>query len=338
MPHRYSVCGLTLACNVPLRAPGLRRGEGAVDVEVDWVGATIDGDAGAPPGSQVIVEPTGGWLAVGPADRFGEGWTRLRFGYGDHHVQFDVGPDASRVVATSTPGVPPVHTETLLFSTVMGYLLHRRGRLALHAGAVVWRGVAFAVAGVPGAGKSTTVAALLARGCTSVSDDVAALARQPQGWAVFPGLPGVRLTPGAQSALAVSAGAAVPLWPHSPQLPGVDYERLEDKAVVALGEPPHPRTAGVPIPLAGIFVLPPRTAAAGAPRITVLPAAAAVPRLAAQLLTPAWLAPGVDEGRFTALVDLAGAVPVATVERPDDLAALPALCDALLDQMARLRR
>ena len=66
-------------------------------------------------------------------------------------------------------------SRTLLLSTVMGYLLFRLGRLALHAGVVAWRGAAFVVAGVQGAGKSTTVTALIQRGCAAISDDVAAL-------------------------------------------------------------------------------------------------------------------------------------------------------------------
>jgi hypothetical protein len=276
-------------------------------------------------------------LAVSPSPHHEEGWTRLRFGYGDHYVQFDVEPAGTRVVVTWTSQVPPVHVQTLLLTTVMGYLLFRLGRLALHGGVVAWRGAAFVVAGVQGAGKSTTVTALIQRGCTAISDDVAVLTRQARGWAVFPGLPGVRLTPEAQAALGIPAAIATPLWPRSPQLPGVDYERLENKAVVTFAERPDHGAGEGPLPLAGIFLLPPRAGHIGAPSITALAATAALPHVSAQLLTPAWLAPTITAQRFTTLADLVRLTPVRTVERPDSLAAVPQLCDALLDEMERLR-
>lgn len=335
--YRYAVYGLTLECNVSLRSRGLRSvGTGSPDVIVEWAGVAGDADSTAPE-AHTIVEATGGWLAVSPSPRPEEGWTRLRFGYGAHHVQFDVEPSGTRVVVTWTPEVPPVHVCTLLLSTVMGYLLFRLGRLALHAGVIEWRGAAFVVAGVQGAGKSTTVTALIQRGCAARSDDVAVLAKQAGGWAVFPGLPGIRLTPQAREALGIPAAAAAPLWPRSPRLPGVDYGRLEDKGVVSFAGGAAHAAGAAPLPLAGIFLLPPRTELPQEPRVTALPAAAAVPHVVAQLLTPAWLAPAVDAQRFATLADLVAATPVRTVERPDSLAALPRLCDAMLDEMERLR-
>ena len=151
-PYRYAVYGLTLESNVPLDAPGLRvAGTGAAEVVVDWAGVAGDGDT-TPPSSRTIVEDTGGWLAVSSSPGYEEGWTRLRFGYAGHFVQFDIDPAATRVVVSWTPAVPAAHASTLLLSTVMSYLLFRLGRLALHAGVIERRGAAFVVAGVQGAG------------------------------------------------------------------------------------------------------------------------------------------------------------------------------------------
>lgn len=334
-PYRYAVYGLTLECNVPLPVPGLRGAPmGSSDVVVDWAGVDSSGQPPAP-GSLTIVEETGGWLAVSAAPGHGEGWTRLRFGYAGHYVQFDVEPDGTRVVVTWTAAVPPIHVSTLLLSTVASYLLFRLRRLALHAGVVEWCGAGFVIAGVQGAGKSTTVSALIQRGCAAISDDVAALARQASGWAVLPGLPSIRLTPQAREALGIPAAVATPLWPRSPQLAGVDYERLEDKEIVPFAAGGH--SAGeAPLPLAGIFLLPPRADQLDEPVVRALPPAAAMPHVVAQLLTPAWLAPTMDAERFEALVDLVGLTPVRTVERPDSLEALPRLCDVLLGEMERL--
>lgn len=328
-PYRYAVYGLTLECNVPLEVPGLRSVDrGPPDVVVDWAGIAGDGLRMAAT-SQRIVEATGGWLEIAPSAH----GASLRFGYGDHFVQFDIAPAGTRVVVSCTPEVPPVHVHTLLFSTVMGYLLFRLGRLALHAGVIGWRGGAFVVAGVQGAGKSTTVTALIQRGCVAISDDVAVLTRQAAGWAVCPGLPGIRLTRQAQAALGIPVTAGTPLWPRTPQLAGVDYELLEDKAVMSF-----PDGAGnAPLPLAGIFLLPPRSDQLEGPHISPLPAAAAMPQVVAQVLTPAWLAPTIDAQRFATLADLVRTTPVRRVERPDSLAAVPELCDALLDEMEQLR-
>ena len=352
MPHHpfhYTLYGLTLACNAPLAAPGLCRNPAgaateSADVLIDWAGvaadeerATAANESPAAGGAHLFVEATGGWLAVSRFAQLESDWTRLRFGYADHHVQFDIAPGAARIVITWTRAVLPAHVITLLFSTVMNYLLYAHGRLALHASVVAWRDVAFIFAGAQGAGKSTTVTALIRRGCRVVSDDVAALARRPDGWAIFPGQTGVRLTPQAQAALGVPVNATTPLWPRLPQIAEADYQQLNDKAVVSFGDTPDLCSGSAPLPLAGIFLLPPRARMSAALSITTLPAAAAVPRLAGHLLTPAWLKQTVDQKRLITLADLARHTPVRVAERPDTLAALPQLCDALLDEMERLR-
>jgi hypothetical protein len=55
------------------------------------------------------------------------------------------------------------------------YLLRRRGVVCLHAAAVESDGEAILLAGPPAAGKSTLAAAVIARGCRLLTDDVAAL-------------------------------------------------------------------------------------------------------------------------------------------------------------------
>lgn len=348
-PFRYPVYGLLLACNVPLDAPGVTRvpldaSAGPADVLVDLVGVTADGEQSTvrpgPPahGSQLIVEPTGGWLAVSPLPRPEGDWTRLRFGYASHHVQFEVAPDGARTVGTWTKGIPPAYVGTLLVSTVIGFLLHIRQRITMHASVVAWSDSAFVFAGAQGAGKSTTVSALIQRGCTGVSDDIAALVAQPGAWAAFPGPAGARLTPQTLAALRIPAASVAPVWPRSPALLDVDYRQIEEKAVVTAGETSQLLARRGPLPVAGIFLLAPRNDRLAAPRATPVRPAAAVPILASNLLRPAWLERTLDQKRFLALGDLASCTPVRLVERPDTLDALPPLCDALLADMERLRR
>ncbi|PYZ96966.1 aldolase [Alteribacter lacisalsi] len=59
-----------------------------------------------------------------------------------------------------------------LLGTCMGAIMMQRKILPLHGSALEINGKAYAVVGDSGAGKSTTAAALLKRGCRLVSDDV----------------------------------------------------------------------------------------------------------------------------------------------------------------------
>jgi hypothetical protein len=345
--HRfhYEVCGLALASTAALTAPGLERLAGPaatdqVDVLVDWCGAAAPSWAedDAPVGpqdetSRTLVEPTGGWLAVSPSSHPAGDWTRLRFGHAGHHVQFDVAPGAGRVIVTWTGCVLAVHASTLLFSTVMSYLLHCHDRIAFHAGLLAWRDAAFVLAGGRGAGKSTTAAALIGRGAVAVSDDIAALRAQGRGWVALPGLPGIRLTREARIALDVQQASAEPVWPRC----GVDepdFPKVDDKAVVELDATSD--AGRRPLPVRGMFLLPPRSATPTAPRIGPVRPAEALPHLVEHLLTPAWIDQRLDEQRFTAMAELARGIPVRRVERPNTLDALPALCDAMLAELDKL--
>ncbi len=85
---------------------------------------------------------------------------------------------------------------------VLVAILRQRGLLVLHAGAVATRSGAWLISGVSGAGKSTTVSALLARGCALLADDVSVLTRMPDGRIhVLPGMPQVALCPDAVTRL-----------------------------------------------------------------------------------------------------------------------------------------
>jgi hypothetical protein len=77
---------------------------------------------------------------------------------------------------------------------VLAAVLHQRGLLVLHANAAVTPNGAVAISGEPGAGKSTTLAALLQHGCAMLSDDITALRPGPDGCVhVLPGVPQMHL-------------------------------------------------------------------------------------------------------------------------------------------------
>jgi hypothetical protein len=74
-----------------------------------------------------------------------------------------------------------------LIGPVMGFILRRRGRTALHASALCISEKAVAFVGVPEAGKSTTAAALALRGVPVLCEDIVPLEEERGDFFVEPG-------------------------------------------------------------------------------------------------------------------------------------------------------
>ena len=88
----------------------------------------------------------------------------------------------------------------------LGTVLHRRGRLVLHGSAVDVGGRAVVLLGQKGAGKSTTAAALVARGHALLTDDLVVVDDAPDGQpCCFPGPLQVKLWPESAEALGLSS-------------------------------------------------------------------------------------------------------------------------------------
>jgi len=106
-------------------------------------------------------------------------------------------------------------TCTYLLGPVMGFVLRLRGITCLHASAVALDNYAIALAGSPGAGKSTLAAVFGRYGCPVLSDDVAVLADQEGEFFVQPGYPRVNLWPDSVQTLFGSENALpriTPTW------------------------------------------------------------------------------------------------------------------------------
>ncbi|MCP3936597.1 MAG: hypothetical protein GY708_14620 [Actinomycetia bacterium] len=80
-----------------------------------------------------------------------------------------------------------------LFGSTIGALLHQRRWLTLHASSFLVDGKAVLVAGQSGAGKSTTLAAVIERGFTMVTDDKTVVFPDGDRLVTVPGHPTVRL-------------------------------------------------------------------------------------------------------------------------------------------------
>lgn len=114
-----------------------------------------------------------------------------------------------RVVVEPADGAAPDELEDWMRGLVAPLLLAQRGRFALHANLVELGGVAVAVAGARGAGKTTTSLVLAQRGGRVLGDDVLLLARGEDGGVAYAttGRP-LRVAPEVAAALELDVSGA----------------------------------------------------------------------------------------------------------------------------------
>jgi hypothetical protein len=126
--------------------------------------------------------------------------------------------DGCEIVVEPAPDVDDRAIRLLVLGNGLGVILHQRGFLVLHGGAVAIDNSAVAFLGFSGAGKSTMAGALIDRGHALVADDVVAVdltdTARPL---VLPAFPQIKLHPVAAEALH-SDSPSVPLHPDTPKL------------------------------------------------------------------------------------------------------------------------
>jgi len=96
----------------------------------------------------------------------------------------------AKIVIDAPSDIGDAELHTILFGPAFGILCHQRGMPPLHASAAVFDGSAVAVMGDSGAGKSTTLRAMMAEGGLLLTDDQ--LIVSADGMA-FPGFPSLKL-------------------------------------------------------------------------------------------------------------------------------------------------
>lgn len=199
------------------------------------------------------------------------------------------------------PGADPDVLRAYLLGPGLALVLHQRGLLVLHASAVAVNGGAAAFLGHSGRGKSTTAAALHARDCPVVADDVVAVdLSNPETPVAMPGFPRLRLWPDTVSALGEAPD-------RLPRVHPAEEKRTRVVSVVA-----------APRVLQRLYVLTDAESLALEP----LSAHAAV----FELLQHSYIAGALPELGSSSHLDrcarLAAAVPVRRLRRPRSLAGL----------------
>ena len=241
------------------------------------------------------------------------GLTAFRYGDGtaidvEHHGR------PATIRAVIAPGQTLEDLSAYLYGPVLGFLLRAWGRLALHASCVYVGDGAVLIAGAPGAGKSTTAAALAARGHVVASDDLTALTfgdEQPAAWPAFDHL---RLWPDGERVVLGAGGRLdriTPTW---------DKRRFPLEGIAF---------ADGPCAVRAIIVLRPRRAGARPALRSIAPARAVV-TLATLTYTSYLLDVPMRARELTQLGALVRAVPVYTLAPPDGREGLGALCDAVV--------
>lgn len=242
----------------------------------------------------------------------GPGEAKLTYsGVGTFHIA-----GGSRMTIDTAPGVEEREIRFFALGPAMSILLHQRGLLPLHANAVNVNGVGVLFMGFSGRGKSTTAAALCARGHQLIADDISPIQWTSAGPVVLPGWPHMRLLPQSMTAL----GAEM----SGPTL----HARTEKFAW-------HARQfATAPVPLGRIYLI------TDGDHIEVEPLrpseafgqlVAGTYPVAARLMQ----FDGGTAGHFKRCVAAASRATVAWLRRPRSLELLPELCRAIEADVAR---
>jgi len=317
----YRVHGLLLASDLPLpeletepEAPGLR----PPDVRIGLAVAPLP-----PPGRQIM-----SWALAG-----GEEWLSCAAADGGYLLRFpglaEVFVDAAgtRILARAEPGTAGGTLRHLLLDQVLPLVLNLLGRDALHATAVLIPGGVCAFTGPAGAGKSTLAASFLEAGHPVVSDDCLALTAEAGRILAWPAYPGVRLWEDTVATLGVTGGR------HGAVAHYTSKRRLTPDGR-------GPKFPSGPQPLARVYALVHPEGAAAAtgtapPRPERLQGREAVMELVKNTFRL-----DIGDGAMLArqlhfLTGVAERVPVARLRLPCSFAALPAVREAILADLAQ---
>jgi hypothetical protein len=246
----------------------------------------------------------------------------FRFTYADQ-TEFVVDGAGREIWTTWLEPLTLEDTATYLLGPVMGFVLLLRGLVCLHASAVVINGVAVALVGPAGAGKSTTAAAFAARGFSVLAEDVVTLDDRGDAFLVRPAYPCIRLWPASAATLYGSRSALPPLTPN--------WDKCYLDLTQQSGQFENERRR-----LAAIYLLEERSDEPQAPFVQPLDAAAGMISLIANTYGTKFLDKHMRAREFDVLSRVLEHVPLRRVTPHADPAAIPKLCDRLLTDFESL--
>jgi hypothetical protein len=207
-----------------------------------------------------------------------------------------------------------------LLGPVFGIFLRLRGFTCLHASVVAMNDFAVGFVGPPGAGKSTTAAALTIRGCAAVSDDIALLRENPLGsFHVVPAYPYLCLWPESVKLMYGSSSA----------LPQINSRSEKRRLLLSVkADKFETRT----LPLGAIYLLGERVAKS-APVIEAISSQTALVSLVADTYATNTLDAEMRAKEFEILGRLVSKVPIRRLHAQENAGNLDELCDAIRDNL-----
>ncbi|MGH9574795.1 MAG: HPr kinase/phosphorylase [Candidatus Acidiferrales bacterium] len=225
-------------------------------------------------------------------------------------TEFWLDPLAGRIWAR-WPDSLSLHDVTLyLLGPVFGLFLRLRGVVCLHASAIALHERAVLFLGDPGAGKSTTAAAMSMRGHSLIADDIVGILERDGKIFAVPAYPYVSLWP--QSAEMICG----PDTKLPTLLPGFEKCRFAPSAF-----------QHSPVPLGAVFVLGERSTGENLPGIEELPPRDQLLALIANSYATRALSEKSRAEEFQLFGRMVGAVPIRQLFAHSDPARLSSFCE-----------
>jgi hypothetical protein len=236
-----------------------------------------------------------------------------RFCYADR-TEFVIDRGGTEIWAEWPESLTLEDTATYLLGPIMGFVMLLRGLVCLHASAVAIDGVAVALLGPAGAGKSTTAAAFSARGYRVLAEDVVTLDDRGDQFLVRPAYPCIRLWPAAVAALYGSETSLPKLTPNWDKR----YLDLTDQFQTE------------PLPLAAIYHLSERRYDPAAPFVRPLDRSEGLMSLIANTYATKLMDKQMRAREFELLTRVLSHVPLRRVVPHADPARISVLCDSII--------
>jgi len=237
--------------------------------------------------------------------------------------QFVVDAETRRIWGGCPASLTQEDLVTYLVGPVLGFVLRRRGVLALHASSFCKEGFAFALCGGPGAGKSTSSAALALQGVSILCEDITALRERNAVFWTAPGYPRVNLWPESAGNLfgnPLAIPKITPTWEKR-------FLALDD----TLG-----KFESQERPLAAIYLLAARRDSDHAPHFEEISAREALLQLVQNTYMNYLLATEQRAAEFDLVARLVSGTVVRRVVPHSDPARLPAMCELLQTDSATI--
>jgi len=242
-------------------------------------------------------------------------------------IEFVLSHQARHMWVSWSQEAPVQEVLSLLFNSMLAWVLRFTGRTCLHASVVARGGRAIAFVAPSGIGKSTIAASLIEQGYSLMTDDAAALSRQDQQLFVQPGMP--------QLGLRSPSLEALPRFRAEISTATDDKRRFELRAT---GPESGLRFENRALPLSAIYFLR-RSTLARKPEILPSKPAQSIVTLMTSLypsstspLKHAKLADQLSQISF-----VVQNVPCRHLVIPDALAALPLVNEYLMEDVALLQ-